>query len=360
MENGQPWFSYQYVPQGDTDPTVRKIAWYNTGATPDVQEMETDRSGQLRYAAGLGSGYMLFYDCPISLETGPAGSGRLYLYDVTNPFAIVPGAEPETHVDFALGYPILWTARAWNDYLVFLFQQGDAIRLAIYETTLWSLVAAYTIANDIVSFRCYLTLFPLTDGRTVVAGFAGREWFVLSLRYDGVIRYADFEDKSCADAAAQLAIVTNSIVNVDNFKTLSLRNRRGLGRGDAIRDLGVPLDDEERPLSEVYRSSVEVSGKLNTGGTISVVVGDAGDSASRLKIDSKLVSTSGMAVATAVATLQFVSAVRSQREVTVLDEDNVLKFGDRVILSDKAMVVYKGELDIEERVQHLTLLEVVT
>jgi hypothetical protein len=157
-----------------------------------------------------------------------------------------------------------------------------------------------------------------------------------------------------------LAIVTNAIVNVDNFKTLSFKNRRGLGRGDAIRDLGVPLDDEERPLSEVYRSSVEVSGKLNTGGTVSVVVGDAGDSASRLKIDSDLVSTSGMAVATAVATLQFVSAVRSQRDVTVLDEDNVLKFGDRVILNDKAMVVYKGELDIEERVQHLTLLEVVT
>jgi len=213
--------------------------------------------------------------------------------------------------------------------------------------------------SEIRSFRCYLTVFALTGARTIVAGYAGGEWFVLSLRYDGVIRYADFSDMSCADAASQLAIVTNSIVNVDAFKILSLKNRTGLGRGEAVRDLDVLIEDEEFPLSEVYRASVSVSGKLNSGGNVLVVVGDEGGSASRLAINSELISTSGMAVATAIATLQFVSAIRSQREVTVPDEGEALVFGDRVTIGGKSMVVYKSELDIEGQIQHLTLLEVV-
>jgi hypothetical protein len=364
--NKFPWFSYQYTPVGSTDPTVRKLCMYISAAhmsAPQIRELSTTKSGQVRFSRGFGaSGHLLLYDCPISLSTGSAGSGTLYVYDTSN-MLITFTLPADATIAFTLGYPQLWTARYWSGYLVFLFQQIDAVRIALYDVTDLTagarFVAAYTVSADIKTFRCYLTIFALTDARTIIAGYAGGEWFVLSLRYDGVIRYADFLGKSCADAAAQLAITTNCIVNVDAFRTLSLKNRRGLGRGDSIRDIGTPIEDHERPTSEVWRSSVGVKGTLNTGGAIDVIVGDEGDSANRLNISSDLVTTSGMAVATAVATLQFVSAIRSQHDSVVADADGALKFGDRVTLSGKDLVVYKGSVDIEQETQHLTLLEVV-
>jgi hypothetical protein len=360
--NKFPWFSYQYVPRGDTEPTVRKLGLYIGPAflsAPQIRFLDSARSGQLRFSRPYGTNAkLLLYDCPISLEDGAAGSGELRIYDtqfmLTSFQLILHGA-----IAFELGYPQLWTARKWGDYLVFLFQQGDALRFAIYDTTTLALVAAYTVSNEIKSFRCYLTIMTLSDGRTVVVGYGGGEWFVVSLRYDGVIRYADFEGRSCADALVQLAAVTNSIVDVDDFRTLSLRNRRGIGRGDAVGDMGVPLEDVEWPLSEVWRSNVFVRGKLASGGDISVPFGDEADSANRLTVSSGLVSTPGMAVATGIATFQFVSAIRSQRDVLVLDEDGAPSFGNRVTLYGRAFVVYKGARDVGAETLRLTLLEYV-
>jgi hypothetical protein len=60
-----------------------------------------------------------------------------------------------------------------------------------------------------------------------------------------------------------------------------------------------------------------------------------------------------------VSTHQFVSAIRSQRNVTIPDDERPIEFGDRVTIGDVPLVAYKGQLDIEQEVQHLTLLEVV-
>lgn len=373
--NNVPWFSYQYVPRGSTEPTVRKLGIYlSTISAPVVRFLDSARSGQLRFSRGLGSdGMLLFYDCPISLADGPrdpggpAGSGELRVLNV-NPLLTSLQAPPNAAISFILGYPQLWTARRWGTYLVFLFQQGDALRLALYDVSsiatgtfasLTPLVAAYTVSNEIGSFRCYLTIMTLASGRTVVVGYGGGEWFVVSLRYDGVVRYADFDGRSCADALVQLATITNSIVNVDDFRLISLRNRRGLGRGDVVRDLGVPLEDVEWPISEVWRSNVVVNGRLTSGGDFSVPFGDEADSANRLTVSSAIASTPGMAVATGVATFQFVSPIRSQREVLVDDEDGPLAFGDRVTLGGRPFVVYKGSRDVGANTQRLTLLEYV-
>jgi hypothetical protein len=362
--NGVVLISYQFIPDGDTEPSVRKLMYWAGPTDPIV--ISTSMSGQLRFAIGIGpAGAVLFYDCPISYATGPGGAGTLYL--ILAP--LIGTIASWFPVAFNLGYPQLWTARFCNGYLFFLFQAGVAIRLATYSvevagvtvtaTATMVFVFAYTVAESIISYRCYLTVMTLTDGRKIIAGYAGGEWFVVSLRYDGVIRYADFENKSCADAATQLAVVTNSIVYVDEFRSLALRNRRGLGRGDALRDLDVIFGSTERHISEVYRTSVQVKGKLSSGGTIDVVVGETGDSARRMEIDSPLVSTNGMAVATGIATLQFVSVIRSERECVVPCDETPLRFGDRVTVGEKAYVVYKGEIDLESEEQQLTLLEVV-
>lgn len=356
--NNVPWISWQLVMPGATDPTIRKLGWWQGTGANVFHAVSTAKSGQLRFSRGLGAGHLLFYDCPISLATGSAPTGTLETRDATDAF-VLTGLGVDHSIPFGLGYPLLWTARAWNGYLVFQFQQGETVRLAMYETGTFGFVAAYTIASEIKSFRCYLTLFALADGRTIIAGYAGGEWFVLSLRYDGVIRYANFDGKSCAAALAQVALITNSIVNVDEFKTLKLANRRGLGRGEPIGTLDFVLEEDVFAISELYRSSVEVKGTLDTGGSIAVIVGDEGDSARRLSLSAELVTTSGMAVATAIATYQFFAAIGGQRDLTARDDGDALKFGDVVLRNDKKHVVYKGERDLEQQIQHLTLLEVI-
>jgi len=261
-------------------------------------------------------------------------------------------------ITFPYGLPVAWSIRAWDEWFVFLVDEDGRSRVVIYETSGWTFVSAYLLSPN-KTYRRFLTIQTLTDGRQVGIIFAGMEWFVFSLRYDGVVRYADFDGASCGQAANDLAIVTNSIVNVDNFKVFSLKNRLALGRNDAVDNIGTAITSKRRPVSEMYRASVSVTGQSPSNEDIKVIVGDTGDSARRLEISSNFATTYGIAVATAIATQQFVERIQGQWDVTADDDGPVLKFGDRVTMGDRSLFVYKAEVDLEQQQQHLTLLEVV-
>ena len=138
---------------------------------------------------------------------------------------------------------------------------------------------------------------------------------------------------------------------------MSVLNRKTLGGGDVIADLGVPLTSIRMPVSEVYRSSVAVTGTDSSGETIKEVQGDSGDSARRLTVSSDLITTPGMALACALTTLQFVSQVREQRNVTVIDDGTPLAAFNRVTMADKTWLIYRIETDLEQQTHALTLLE---
>ncbi len=358
--NNKLWFSYQLTGSASPTPIYRVTGYIgDLGLVSSTQTLvETARSGQLRFAVTLGaSGVMALHDTPWLTTTGPATAGRLRFYAAASRGFLGEYVVTE-------GFPQMWTLRHAPGYVAVVYQAGNAVGVLVLDAATLEAgavtdvesFAGFLIAPLIQNFRTYLTVWTLTDGRKVFVGYAGGEWFVLSRRYDGVIRYADFSGRTCASALAALAAVTNSIVDVDEFKTLSLANRLGLGRGDVVRVLDVLLEDEERPFSDVYRASVEVA-VVNLP---PVVIGDSGDSAHRLSISSPLITTSGMAVATGVATWQFVSAIRSQREVDIpIEGDEPLRFGQRVTVGDKSMVVYKGQADLANDVQSLTLLEVI-
>lgn len=279
-------------------------------------------------------------------------TGVISMYDLTS-LSLV------RQITFDYGFPLAWTFRAWDNWLAFLYEQDGTTRVAIYDTDNWEFVAAYLLSPS-RGVRQFLTVWTLSDGRQVGAAWAGAEWFVLSLRYDGVVRYADFEGDSCGAAARNLALVTNCVVNVDEFKQLSVKNRMNLGTSDVMATLATPIESSRRPVSEVYRASVEVTGKSPAGLDIDIIVGETGDSARRLSVKCDLATTAGVAVAAAIGMQQFFGSVREQRDVTVADAEDVYRFGDAVELGGKRFTVYKGELDLEQNTQQLMLLEVVS
>jgi len=275
-----------------------------------------------------------------------------------------------------------WTMRSWGNttyggalskrWFTFLFQRYGETWVAVYDArgpySDWSFVAAYRVSGEtspqgflgtpsVIQSQSYQTVMKDSTGEEYIAGFAGKQWFVLSTSYAGVIRYANFKDSSCAKAARDIAIILDSVVNFDPFKVMTILNRKALGSGDVVKDLGVPLTSTRYPISELYRASVTVSGTDSNGGSINETQGDSGDSARRLTISSDLITTPGMALACALTTLSFVSQIREQRNVTIIDDGDPLAVFDRVSLDGREWFIYRLETDIEEQTHTMTLLE---
>lgn len=277
---------------------------------------------------------------------------------------------------------ITWSMRTWGAganpsgkaWFTFLFERDSQTWMAIYDANGsyndWYLVSIYRISSTLsirfgqtipakpLSFQSVLTT---STGEELAFGFGGGEWFILSTRFAGVIRYADFKDSSCAKAARDIAVVLDCIVNFDNFNIMTILNRRALASSDIQKELGVPLASMRRPAPELYRSSVEVTGHYSAGGAaiseIQSVPGFEADSARRVKVDSDLVTSPGMALACAITTLQFVSQITEQREVTVEDDGTPLAIFDRVSMAGKNWLIYKLDTDLEQETHDLTLLE---
>lgn len=331
--NDRVWVSYSNTLG------ARLIRW-TSAAGGGYTTFDAARSGKLRLCRSQNA-LILLDDV----------TGDLRFYDLTS-FALA------RTVVFTLGTPDIWTVRTWDQWFAFVYTDSGMSRIAIYETAGWTFVAAYILSKEI-HYRQYLTVQSLSDGRSVGIVFAGGEWAVLSLRFDGVVRYADFDGASCGAAARDLAIIANAIVDVDDFKVLSIRNRMNLGSGEVAFDIGSPLDSARRPVSEIYRASVEVLGKSPGGTEISVIVGDTGDSARRLEITSNLSTTTGAAVAAAIATFQFVGSVRTQYDVSIEDTGTPIRFGDRLSFGGRTLFAYRGSRDLEQQTQALMLLEVL-
>jgi len=279
-----------------------------------------------------------------------------------------------------------WTARTWGVgpliggqpsalWFSFMFVRDSKTFMAIYDAsgTLndWHLVATYPVASAgpfyaaaggsnsarLPKRHAFQTVFKDATGEEFSIGYSAGQWFVMATHYAGVIRYADFKDASCAKAARDIAVILDSVVDFDAFGVMTIRNRKALGSGDPVMDLGTPLTCTRYPISENYRSSVTVKGTDSSGAAISETVGNTGDSARRLTISSDLITTPGMALACAMTTLEFVSQIREQRNVTVLDDGTPLAVFDRVTMAGKTWLIYKLETDLEQQIHTMTLLE---
>ena len=279
-----------------------------------------------------------------------------------------------------------WTMRAWGTgesvggvqgtrWLTFLVGRRNETWVWVVETAgdvrYWRIVAEYRLsyrgpdisdsASSLEQFRrrpnVHSTVFQNGDGEQMYYVFISGDAFVLATRYAGVVRYADFKDSSCAKAARDVATCINSVVDFNQFGVMTVRNRKALGDADPVMDLGVPLTSTRYPISEVYRSSVTVKGRDSNGQEISETQGASGDSARRLTIESDLITTPGMALACAITTLQFVSQIREQRDVTVIDDGTPLAVFDRVTMGGKTWLIYKLETDLEQQIHAMTLLE---
>ena len=261
-------------------------------------------------------------------------------------------------------------------WMTFLFERNNSTWIAIYDAygsyLRWSLVAEYRVSSSVSDSkgtggfrqkserRAYQTVLDPDGENPIVVGFAGGEWFVLSTSYAGVIRYANFKDSSCAKAARDIAIVIGAVVDFDHFQTMVIRNRSDIAGEAVSADIGTPLSSDRLPISDLYRSSVVVSGTDSGGGSISEVQGlggTTGDSARRLSISSDLITTPGMALACAVLTLHFAMQIREQRDVTIIDDGTPLHVFGRVKMDGRVWLVYKIHTDLEQNTHDLTLLE---
>jgi len=282
-------------------------------------------------------------------------------------------------------YVQFWTMRTWGPpedgltqaqsgcrYLSVLFERYGATWVAIYDArgllSRWVPLAQYKVSErpplnrgagvvNACKKHAYQTVLTMPSGEQFACGYSGDEWFVLATYHAGIIRYADFKESSCAKAARDVAIAINAVVDFDAFGVMSIRNRNGLALADPVMDLGTPLTCTRYPVSEVYRSSVTVEGVDSVGDTVSETQGATGDSARRLTLSSDLIANAGMALATAITTLQFVSQIREQRDVTVIDDGTPLAVFDRVTMAGKTWLIYKLETDLEQQIHTMTLLE---
>lgn len=356
------WISYQVVYYSLLSPSIRKLLWWRA-VDSTLVTIDAAASGQLRMSRDMGStGYMAFFDCAIRTDNGPVANGTLKLFHCPQ----VPSVSttPKYTKALAYDYPLLWTLRFWSNRFAYLMQRPDGVYCQVFDVEDDGTSGGERF-SPLVDFKVsslrdssgFLTPVTWNDGNRMLVGYVGEEMFVVSDRYDGVVRYADFKDSSCAKAISDLAIAISGIAVVDDNKRITITSRRMLGSGDVVADLGVPLASKRRPIAETYRSGVVVDWTDAQGESGREIQGDRGDSARRLSISSDLVTSQGMALACALATLPFVSTVREQRDVTVEDDGTRLHVFDKVTMDGKEWLIYKIETNLDERTHSLTLLE---
>jgi len=349
-------------------PGLREFRYWKLGAMTTVS---TAISGQLRNVQYGTDGVIILVDDETNdlvFYNGDVGAGG-------SSVLTIPWGYPDDNI-------LAWTMRIWGVgavapgklWFTFLFERQGQTFVAVFDARGgpgdWRFVTTYRISSVLSSrttaypqdqvFRAtaFQTIVTV-GGKQIAVGYAAGQWFVLATHYAGVVPYADFEDSSCAKAARDIAVILGATVDIDRFKILSIVNLKSIGGGDPVADLGTPLSSMRSPVSELYRSSVQVSGTDESGAAIREIQGDQGDSARRATVESDLITTPGMALACAIVTLAFVSQIREQRNVAVMDDGTILSVFDRVTMQGKDWVIYKISTDLEMQTHELTLLELV-
>ena len=265
-----------------------------------------------------------------------------------------------------------WSLHVWQAEeglrIAGLYRKVGTTRLIIWDSD-WSVVADYEVAgsapaqaeaNITYGYIAHLSVFTDPDGREFPVGYVGNVLFVLGKGFRGVVPYADFDGLSVGGALRELAIVSLSYFSVDV-------DRRGIfvGRGadDSRRRrnavaLGDPITLTEWPLWDQFRTSARVTGRDPAGQEIEGIVGDTGDSARRIEIDGKLVSSGGLAEAVGNAAVSFLSVRRSGLEGTWhAPAAGAIHVLDYVTHAGRDHLVLGADLDPADNTCGLTLAE---
>lgn len=251
--------------------------------------------------------------------------------------------------------PQTFHARVIGNALVvpaFIF---PATRLYALDPSSFDLLASYQLAP---TFQTPPVLLGSWQGPTEIVGigYAASRYLALARTVQSV-PYADFSDMSCAAALKQLALVTMNVVRVDEFRAGSFASRIDYVTGRATHELPAPVDGEEESLVwENYRASVKVTGKQEDGADIEIVVGNSGDSAHRLELDSKLITLPGMAEVIGQLYLALLSVQRQQLDGTYPETGTILRPLDQVFRAGTEWLVLEAELDLLARELDLRLV----
>ena len=97
-----------------------------------------------------------------------------------------------------------------------LYWKGGMTHLRTYSWPALETVADYILDASGTDVRSYMTPWtdPETDEEVLLVNVNGN-LYVASKRYAGVVPYADFEDKSCAAALRDLALISGAYLYVD-------------------------------------------------------------------------------------------------------------------------------------------------
>lgn len=178
--------------------------------------------------------------------------------------------------------------------------------------------------------------------------------------YAGVIAYADFEGKSCAEALRDLAILTNALFWIDDSGGAHFVARDLYDPGAVLPLDADSSDDDRRDMDRVDDkvweetvSYIEVS-----GGGFSAVSGEADFAASGLSVDSPLIPNEAFCQALADALYDFYGRLRAFVEMNVRDPDGIIyRPLDRKTLDGIRYLVYESDHNLAEDEVGLKLLE---
>lgn len=278
-------------------------------------------------------------------------------------------------LDKGMGQAGHWTARAVGSAIAWICRgpDGNGSWLAVLDAQTWTIrvripvaVANSAVFGGVTSTGApfvttgtpaLLTRFPV-GARDVLVGWAAGEWFVVSTCYDGVIRYADFSDKSGTECLKGLALACAGVATVDNFRTAVITPRQSMGAGASVATFSGFFASVRLPISSQYRASVKVTATDDQGNSIEAVAGDPADSARRLEIAADFVSSLGQAYSLAAATAAFLSMVGEELQITVDDDGTPVDALDRVTVGEKDYCVYSSQIDLDAEQLELVLLEV--
>jgi len=254
----------------------------------------------------------------------------------------------------------LTTSQKWVGIVQELDRTKLFIATRLFETmTLLDFAAdsnsTKLIANDSVNDSDNMLAYGLTLNQAV--GVIDKQYVVVDSLYAGVVSYADFSGKTCAQAIAELAVLTNAVTFVDANQKGYFVSRTSL----ALQPPGGPkaldalvLTDEGDLVWEKWFGVVTV-----TSGALSVTLGDASLAAGALEVEAAFVPNLSVASSLAAAFKAFYGRSRRARRVTVHDDGTVYTPLQPVTLGGATWTVYEVDHNLGDYEVALALVEIV-
>ncbi len=317
-------------------------------------------SGQLRYLRRLQ--LMALHERDAGATGGGAQTTNLHLYDPATRTRVKTVQVPADLWAWSLRVVDMGSAR----FILGIYVEGGRTYLRVWDAN-WTTLTDYKISDvtpstsdSTVTYSARITVWPHEDLGEIAIVYTANVMLVLAKGYVGVVEHADFEGKSCAEALRQLALISACFIEVDEQKVASLRHRASEDaerKGQPIH-VGRPLEVEEWPISEFYRSSCRVTGQTSAGDDIESIAGATGDSAHRLELDGDLVTTESLAQAIGWQYVGVLSTIRRQVELTIEETGDLIRPLDYIDLDGALWLVMEAQLDVDERTYGLRAVEV--